>query len=397
MTVEDRADDEMTRFYLDRRLPPDFLINALRADAREGLTASPKFIPSKWLYDPKGSELYEQITRLPEYYPFRIEGGILEAVADEIAAASLAGSIIEFGSGSSDKTDILLRAIRREGTLHAYTSIDISESALVAAGARLVAEYPGLSVRAVLADFETQAEILAAHESPAPRLVLFLGGSIGQLNQDQRAEFLRILRDAFQQGDMLLLGVNLVKDPAKIIAAYDDSAGVSAAFSRNLLSVLNAGVGADFDLDTFDHVVTWHGEAECVAMWLQSRISQVVRLSDIDMSVDFAAGERLRMSISAKFRQDRIRAELEDAGFSLRRWWTDPDRQYALSLSRRMLFRLLARGADSRFPDVWREETSNLRYRTVMTFPEAGVCVENIEEQVSSVRLYGRALVRPAE
>jgi L-histidine Nalpha-methyltransferase len=324
----------VTRFYLDRRLPSDFLINALRADAREGLTAAPKYIPSKWLYDAKGSALYEKITQLPEYYPFRVEGGILEAVADEIAAATRASSIIEFGSGSSDKTHILLRALRRAGTLQSYTSIDISESALVAAGSRLVAEYPGLSVRAMLADFETQAETLAAHESPAPRMVLFLGGSIGQLSQDQRAEFLRGLRSAFRPDDMLLLGVDLVKDPATLIAAYDDSAGVSAEFSKNILSVLNANVGADFNLDAFDHVVTWHGEAEYVEMWLQSRISQVVRLSEINLSVDLAAGERIRMSISAKFRRDGIRAELERAGFSLRHWWTDPHGQYALTLSK---------------------------------------------------------------
>jgi L-histidine Nalpha-methyltransferase len=323
----------MTRFHLDRHLPPDFLINALRADAREGLTAAPKFIPSKWLYDAKGSELYEQITRTPEYYPFRVEGGILEGVADEIAAATRASSIIEFGSGSADKTDILLRALRRAGSLHAYISIDISESALLAAGSRLMDEYPGLSVRAVLGDFETQAEILAPHESPAPRLVLFLGGSIGQLRPDQRAEFLQRIRGAFRPGDMLLLGVDLVKDPAKLTAAYNDSAGVSAAFSKNLLSVLNTNVGANFNLDAFDHVVTWQGEAECVEMWLQSRISQVVRLSEIDLSVEFAAGERLWMSMSAKFRQDGIRKELESAGFSLRRWWTDPHGQYALSLS----------------------------------------------------------------
>jgi L-histidine Nalpha-methyltransferase len=326
----------MTRFSLDRRLPPDFLINSLRADAREGLTAAPKNIPSKWLYDAKGSELFEKITQQPEYYPFRLEGGILETVADEIAAATRARSIIEFGSGSADKTDILLRALRRAGTLRTYTSIDISESALLAAGSRLIAEYPGLSVRALLADFETQAEIPAAHGSPPPRLVLFLGGSIGQLRPGQRAEFLRSLRGAFRPGDMLLLGIDLVKDPAKLMAAYNDSAGVSSTFSKNILSVLNEHAGADFNLDAFDYVVTWHGEAECVAMWLQSRINQVVRLSEIDLSVDLAAGERIRMSISAKFRRAGIQTELECAGFSLRHWWTDPHGQYALSLSRVM-------------------------------------------------------------
>lgn len=326
----------MTRFHLDRRLPPDFLINALRTDAREGLTAAPKSIPSKWLYDAKGSEIYEQITRLPEYYPFRVEGGILEAVADEIAAATRASSIIEFGSGSADKTDILIRALRRAGTLHAYTSIDISESALLAAASRLIDEYPGLAVRAVLADFETQAEILSPDGSPAPRLVLFLGGSIGQLRPGQRTQFLRRLHGTFRQGDMLLLGVDLVKDPAKLIAAYNDSAGVSAAFSKNLLSVLNRHVGADFDLDAFDHVVAWHGDAECMEMWLQSRISQLVRLSEIGLSVNFAAGERISMSISAKFRRDGIQAELAGAGFVPSHWWTDPRGQYALSLSRLM-------------------------------------------------------------
>jgi len=323
----------MTGFCLDRLLPPDFLTSALRADAKEGLTASPKYIPSKWLYDSKGSEIYEKITQLPEYYPFRAEGGILDTVADEIAAATRASGLIEFGSGSSDKTHILLRAFRRAGTIQAYTSIDISESALVAAGSRLITEYPGLSVRAVLADFETQAEILAAHTSPSPRLVLFLGGSIGQLMPGQRAEFLRTLRGAFDQGDMLLLGVDLVKDPARLVAAYDDSAGVSAEFSNNLLAVLNANVGADFNLDAFDHVVTWNDEAERVEMWLQSRTSQVVRLSEIDLSVDFAAGERIQMSISAKFRRDGIQTELERAGFSLLRWWTDPRGEYALALS----------------------------------------------------------------
>jgi L-histidine N-alpha-methyltransferase len=323
----------MTSLHLDRRLPPDLRINALQADAREGLTASAKYIPSKWIFDAKGSELWEKITQLPEYYPFRTERDILQAVADEIAETTRASSIIELGSGSAIKTAILLRALRRAGTIHAYISIDISESALMAAGSRLMAEYPGLSVRAVLADFETQAEAITMDECPSPRLVLFLGGTIGQLMPAQRAEFLRKLRGVFRPGDMLLLGVDLVKNPAELMAAYNDSAGVSTAFNKNLLTVLNARVGADFNLDTFDYVVAWQDEAEYVAMWEQSRIDQVVRLSEIDLLVELAAGERIWTGISAKFRQDGIRAELESAGFSLQRWWTDPDARYALSLS----------------------------------------------------------------
>jgi L-histidine N-alpha-methyltransferase len=203
----------------------------------------------------------------------------------------------------------------------------------MAAGSRLIGEYPGLSVRIVLADFETQAEVIAAHECPPPRLVLFLGGTIGQLVPGQRAEFLRRLHDLFRQGDMLLLGVDLVKDPAELMAAYNDSAGVSTAFNKNLLAVLNAQAGADFNLDAFDYAVTWHDDAERLEMWEQSRINQAVRLSEIGLSVEFAAGERILTAISSKFRRDGIRAELEGAGFSLDRWWTDPDGRYALSLS----------------------------------------------------------------
>jgi L-histidine Nalpha-methyltransferase len=323
----------MTRFQLERRLPPDLLTSALRADAREGLTASAKYIPSKWLFDSKGSELWEKITRLPEYYPFRTERDILQAAADEIAATTRAGSIIELGSGSAIKTTILLHALQRAGTIRAYTSLDISELALVATGSRLIAEFPDLSVRTVLADFETQAEIIATDESPSPRLVLFLGGTIGQLAPGQRAEFLRGLRGVLRQDDMFLLGTDLVKDPAELMAAYDDSAGVSTAFNKNLLTVLNAQVGADFDLDKFDYIVTWDDKAESLAMWEQSRINHAVRLSELDLSVEFAAGERIWTASSAKFRRDGIQAELERAGFSLHRWWTDPDGRYAVSLS----------------------------------------------------------------
>jgi L-histidine Nalpha-methyltransferase len=323
----------MTRFHVDRHLPPELLMSALRADAREGLTASPKYIPSKWLFDTRGSELWEKITQLPEYYPFRTERDILQAAAHEIAAVTKAKSIVELGSGSAIKTTILLSALRRAGTICGYTSVDISEAALVAAGARLTAEYPGLSVRTVLADFETQAEAIAAGECPSPRLVLFLGGTIGQLTPGQRAAFLRRLHSLFSEGDMLLLGVDLVKDPAELMAAYDDSAGVSTAFNKNLLAVLNSQAGADFDLDTFDYVVTWDDEAERLEMWEESRINQSVHLSRIDLSVEFAAGERIWTATSAKFRRDGIRTELESAGFSFQRWWTDPDQRYALSLS----------------------------------------------------------------
>jgi L-histidine N-alpha-methyltransferase len=324
----------MTVFRLDRRLAPDLLMNTLRSDAREGLTASPKHLPSKWFYDARGSELYELITRQPEYYPYRTERAILQAVSDEIALATQARSVIELGSGSAEKTTLLLGALRRSGMTQVYTSIDISESALISAGTRLVAEHSGLEVRALVADFEAQAEILMSDKSPSPRLILFLGGTIGQLMPSQRAAFFKQLRKSFRQGDMLLLGTDLVKDPAELTAAYDDAAGVSAAFNKNLLVMLNSQLGADFHPDLFDHIVAWQDETESMAMWLRSRANQVIRLTEIGLSVKFAAGERIRTGTSAKFRRDGIRSELENAGFFLCRWWTDPRERYALSLSR---------------------------------------------------------------
>ena len=234
----------MTFLGLERHLPPDLLIKELRADARAGLTAAPKRIPSKWLFDAKGSKLWEQITQLPEYYPFSAERDILQSVSGEIAKITQASSVIELGSGFPEKIIILLRAFRDAGTIRGYTSIDISEVALTTAGERLTAEFPGLPVRAVLADFETQADIIASYDYPEPRLILFLGGSLSQLTPDQRAGFLRKLRSVFHPGDMLLIGVDLVKDIAQLMAAYDDSAGISTQFNKNLLAVLNAQVGA---------------------------------------------------------------------------------------------------------------------------------------------------------
>jgi len=323
----------MTFLGLERHLPPDLLIKELRADARAGLTAAPKRIPSKWLFDAKGSKLWEQITQLPEYYPFSAERDILQSVSGEIAKITQASSVIELGSGFPEKIIILLRAFRDAGTIRGYTSIDISEVALTTAGARLTAEFPGLPVRAVLADFETQADIIASYDYPEPRLILFLGGSLSQLTPDQRAGFLRKLRSVFHPGDMLLIGVDLVKDIAQLMAAYDDSAGISTQFNKNLLAVLNAQVGADFNLDSFDYVVTWDDQAERLAMWEQSRIDQVISLPRIGLSVELAAGERIWTAISTKFRQDGIEKELDSAGFVPHQWWTDPDGRYALSLS----------------------------------------------------------------
>jgi L-histidine N-alpha-methyltransferase len=319
---------------IDRRLPPGFLDDSLRADARAGLTATPKSLPPKWFYDAAGSALFEKITELPEYYPTRAERSILTARAGEIASLTRAATLAELGSGSSEKTRLLLSSLRDIGTLRCYVPVDVSEPALVMAASSLTLEYPGLDVRAVLSDFEEHLGLPAAGDAPAPRLLAFLGGTIGNLVPEQRAEFLARIRAQLNPGDFFLLGTDLVKDPAVLVAAYDDAAGVTADFNKNVLAVLNAALGADFDLDTFEHVAVWDAEAEWIEMRLRSLTDQTVHLPSLELSVDFAAGEEMRTEVSAKFRRGKVEAELAAAGLNLVRWWTDPQAQFTLSLSR---------------------------------------------------------------
>ena len=320
----------MTELQVDRLLPDGFLASALRQDALAGLTAVPKTLPPKWFYDERGSELFEKITLLQEYYPTRAERSILAAHAADVATATGATALVELGSGSSEKTRLLLDALRDAGSLHSYVPVDVSESALVAAGQRVLGSYPGLIVKAVVSDFE---EHLGLPATDGPRLVAFLGSTIGNLLPPQRAAFLARLRAGLRPGDALLLGTDLVKDPAVLLAAYDDAAGVTAAFDKNVLSVLNSELGADFDPDEFDHVALWDPVQEWIEMRLRSARPQTVRLPAIGLSVGFAGGEELRTEVSAKFRRPGVTAELAAAGFALRAWWTDPAGQFALSLA----------------------------------------------------------------
>jgi L-histidine N-alpha-methyltransferase len=324
----------VTGLRIERRLPPDFLASSLREDARAGLSASPKSLPPKWFYDANGSALFEKITELPDYYPTRAERAILRAAADQIAAASRAHTLVELGSGSSDKTRLLLDALRSAGTLQSYIPVDVSEAALADAGRRLAAEYPDLSVHALVSDFGHDLGLPADDgDGHPPRMIAFLGSTIGNMLPAERAAFLARLRASASGGDTLLLGTDLVKDPAMLVAAYDDPAGVTAAFNKNVLAVLNAELGADFDLDTFEHVALWDPRAEWIEMRLRSALAQQVRLPAIGLTVEFAAGEEMRTEVSAKFRRRGIEAELAAAGFTMRSWWTDPEGLFGLSLS----------------------------------------------------------------
>ncbi|MHB9855171.1 L-histidine N(alpha)-methyltransferase [Streptomyces krungchingensis] len=317
----------MSPFLLTRTLPEDATDAALRADVLHGLTGTPKTLPPKWFYDAHGSELFEKITELPEYYPTRAEREILLARSGEIARASSARTLVELGSGSSEKTRHLLDALPG---LHTYVPVDVSESALTQAGQALAAERPGLGVHALIADFTGS---LTLPDTPGPRLVAFLGGTIGNLLPAERAAFLASVRALLSPGDALLLGTDLVKDESVLVAAYDDAAGVTAAFNKNVLSVVNRELEADFDPDAFDHVALWDSEQEWIEMRLRSRAAQTVKIPALDLAVHFARGEELRTEVSAKFREDGVRAELASAGFALTHWWTDAEGRFALSLN----------------------------------------------------------------
>jgi L-histidine N-alpha-methyltransferase len=314
-------------FLLTRTLPEDATDAALRADVVQGLTRTPKTLPPKWFYDAHGSDLFEQITELPEYYPTRAEREILVARSGEIAAATHARTLIELGSGSSEKTRHLLAALT---DLRTYVPVDVSESALTQAGHALIGEHPGLGVHALIADFTAR---LTLPDTPGPRLLAFLGGTIGNLLPVERAAFLASVRALLSPGDALLLGTDLVKDEKVLVTAYDDAAGVTAAFNKNVLTVVNRELGADFDPGAFDHVALWDAENEWIEMRLRSRTAQTVKIPALDLAIDFAAGEELHTEVSAKFRKEGVRAELSAAGLELAHWWTDGEGRFALSLS----------------------------------------------------------------
>ncbi len=312
---------------MDRHLPPAAMRDALEADVRAGLSATPKTLPPKWFYDARGSQLFADITRLPEYYPTRRERAILQAHAPEIAELSAADTLVELGSGTSEKTRLLLDALREAGTLRRYVPVDVDQTVLAQSGEAVAGEYR-IEVHAVVGDFEHHLPLLPAG---GRRLVAFLGGTIGNLLPAQRARFLRTLASTMAWGDTLLLGTDLVKDPTRLVAAYDDAAGVTAEFNRNVLRVISRELGADVDPDAFAHVALWNAENEWIEMRLRSLCEQVVRV--LDLAVPFAQGEELRTEISAKFRRERVADELTAAGLQLRSWWTDPQGDYALSLA----------------------------------------------------------------
>jgi L-histidine N-alpha-methyltransferase len=315
---------------LSNHLAADSAAQALRRDVYHGLTQTPKTLPPKWFYDSVGSDLFDQITRLPEYYPTRTEAQILRDRSAEIAAASGADTLVELGSGTSEKTRLLLSALRDTGSLRRFIPFDVDAGMLEAASTAILDEYPGIEIDAVCGDFE---EHLDKIPDVGRRLVVFLGSTIGNLTPRPRADFLSALSDTLQPGDTLLLGTDLVKDTGRLVRAYDDSAGVTARFNRNVLAVVNRELDADFDIESFEHVARWNAEDERIEMWLRASSAQRVRVEAVDLTVDFAAGEEMLTEVSCKFRPEGVAEELAAAGLRRTHWWTDPAGDFGLSLS----------------------------------------------------------------
>ena len=306
----------------------------LADDVLDGLTRPFKELPPKHFYDARGSELFERICELPEYYPTRTERLILERHAEEIVRHTRAGELVELGSGSAEKARILLEAMAHADTLRRYVPLDVSGQALRHAAEELVDEYEGLHVDGVIGDFERHLDSLPSRDGE-PRLVALLGGTIGNFPPGTRRRLLRAIAQLLGPGDRLLLGTDLVKNPEVIEAAYDDEHGVTAEFNRNVLSVINRELDADFSPDTFDHIAFYDREHEWVEMRLRARRAHSVRIAGLGLRVAFAAGEELRTEISAKFSRARLEADLKAAGLTLERWYTDPHDLFAVSLAAR--------------------------------------------------------------
>ncbi|HSC01740.1 MAG TPA: L-histidine N(alpha)-methyltransferase [Solirubrobacteraceae bacterium] len=306
----------------------------LAYDVLDGLTRPFKEIPPKHFYDARGSDLFERICELPEYYPTRTEREILLAHAEAIVQRTGAGELVELGSGSAEKARILLEAMSSAGTLRRYVPLDVSESALESAAIELVDEFEELTVHGVIGDFERHLDRVPRTRPGAPRIVALLGGTIGNFPPGTRRRMLREIGKLLGPGDRLLLGTDLVKDPRVLEAAYDDSQGITAEFNRNVLRVINRELDADFWPESFEHVAFYDRTHEWVEMRLRAMRPCSVLVAGLGLRVEFAAGEEVRTEISAKFTRARVEADFEAADLGLECWYTDRDRLFAVSLAR---------------------------------------------------------------
>jgi len=315
---------------IDVHLQPGWWRTTLEADVRAGLGATERSIPAKWLYDERGSVLFDEVTRLDEYYPFRAERAILHTRAADIATAADADTLVELGSGTSEKSRVLLDAMAANGQLRRYVPFDVSEEMLRSAAIEIAEAYPGIEVHGVVGDFDRHIPLTPVE---GKGMIAFLGSTIGNFHPAQRSTFLTDVARALDAGGSFLVGTDLVKDPQRLWAAYNDSKGVTAEFNLNVLAMVNRELNADFDLSSFEHVAFWDDVNEWIDIRLRSLKDQTVFVRDLDLEVSLVEGEEIRTEISAKFRLEGIEAELDAVGLSLVEQWTDADGDFAMTLA----------------------------------------------------------------
>lgn len=318
------------RIRIRRLVDAQDLREQMARDVRRGLTDARKWLPPKYFYDARGSRLFERITELPEYYQTRTERRILERVAGSLTRDPAPRALVEFGSGSADKTKILLDALHAAGTLEGFAPVDVSPEPLEASARRFAGAYPELRVEGIVGDFESDFELPFGDR---PRLILFLGSTIGNLPPEEARRFVARVGGQMGPADGFLLGFDLVKDRESLVRAYDDARGVTAAFNRNVLRVLNRELDADFEPDAFRHRADWNEEASRIEMHLVSERDQRVEIGQLGLEVRFRAGETILTELSYKFTRESAAELLGSAGLELARWETDERGWFALALA----------------------------------------------------------------
>jgi L-histidine N-alpha-methyltransferase len=312
-----------------RSLPTSAEALAMAAEIRQTLTDTPPWIPSKYLYDDRGSRLFDEITRLPEYYPTRTEEGLLETVAGEVMDAVDPVEIVELGSGVGRKIRLLVEQMLARHERPRAVLVDINPSVVAESVAELRRAYPRLDVVGSVADFERESPRVPR---AGRRLMVFFAGTIGNLHPDDVPAFLRRQGAALAAGDFFLVGVDLVKDRARLEAAYNDARGVTACFNLNVLRVLNERLGADFDPDAFEHVAFFDEAKSWIEMRVRARRGMQVTIPAVPLEMALEPGDEIRTEISCKYTRESFAARMAGTGFSLDRWRTDPDRLFALAL-----------------------------------------------------------------
>jgi L-histidine N-alpha-methyltransferase len=321
----------MAPLTLERRLNADERLQQFKKDTLAGLSSKPPFLFPKWCYDEAGGRIFEAITRLREYYLTRREFSIISRYAAHLAEMTQAELVMELGAGSSRKTHTILTALRDAGYLREFVPLDVDEAMLNHAGIELARHYPGVKVHAIVGDYEYN--IAPIPQSPGRRLILFLGSTIGNLRPPDRRRFLDMLRQSMGEQDMLLLGIDLVKSPDRLIAAYNDSAGLNTAFALNALSVINHGLGGDFSLEAFQHYAEWNDSSEQMEMYLEATADQRVHIRDIDLTLEMNRGDRIQTEISTKFRLESVESELMQSALRINTWWADDHQDFAMVLA----------------------------------------------------------------